>query len=139
MASSFQLSAYRGRTRDFAATLKEYGCSVELNLAAQDVVRLKIFSGDGATPDLEFSSAEPTANGSKVTFTPATGDIVIRVAQGDTEDMSPGNYDCEISVVDDSETDPPDAIKVALIGVFTLLPSGGGPVDKEESSSSSSS
>lgn len=135
---SFNIRIYRNRTRDYTVTLYEADGTTELSLAASDVVRMKIGS-DGATPLLDLDSIDATPAGSKVTFTPSTGDCTVRLAQGDVNGLSPGAYDCEILVIDNSETAPADAAKHAEYGVLFVHPTMGGDLGEEESSSSGES
>lgn len=129
MARSIRLSALQGRTRDFTLTLYEADGTTGVALAAEDVVRVKI-GLRGATPLLDLDSVAATSNGSLVTITSIVAPAVctLRLAQGDLSSLFPGAYDLEVSVVDDSETAPADAIKSATQGVLHVLPSMGGDV-----------
>ena len=133
---SFNIQARNKRTRDYTVTLYEADGSTELTLASDDVVRFKIGS-DGATPVLDLSSIEPSGNDSSITFTAGTGDCVIRLAQGDLAPLK-GAYDCEILVVDNSETAPANAVKHAEYGVLFVHPTMQGDLTEDESSSSQS-
>lgn len=136
---SFNIRIYHNRTRDYTVTLYEADGTTELSLAVNDVVRFKI-GGDGATPKLDLGSDGPTPAGSKITFTPSTGDCTVRLAQGDVNTLTPGSaYDCEILVIDNSETAPADAAKHAEYGVLFVHPTMGGDLGEEESSSSGES
>ena len=84
------------------------------------------------TPVLDLDQTA-TSNGSKVTVD-ETGDgsathcsVTVRLAQGDTDDLL-GAYVCSIEVVDDSETAPADAIKMAEMGVLHFIATGGGDI-----------
>jgi len=134
---SFHIHAWKNRTRDFDVQLYESDGTTEVILAADDVVRFKVGRGSG-TPSLDLNSFEIESGGSKVTFTPGTNDVCVRIGN-DTSGITPGNYDAEISVVDNSETAPADAIKHVEYGVFSLHKTQGGEVGEETSSSSSSS
>ena len=133
---SFEIRTHQRRTRDFTVTLYEADGTTELTLAANDVVRFKIGS-DGAVPLLDLSSIEASGNGSSLTFTAGTGNCVVRLAGGDVANLK-GAYDCEILVVDNSETAPPDAAKHAEYGVLFVHPTMQGDLTEDESSSSQS-
>lgn len=136
--ASIFLRARLGRTADFTIELFESDGTTAFNLQTSDNVRIKIGRGQ-EEPVLDLDSADPTPNGSAVTFTNATNDVALRLAQGDTQDLEPGAYDLEITVVDASETAPVDAIKHVQDGVVFFHPTMAGSVGPEESSGSSSS
>lgn len=129
------IHAYQGRTRDYTVTISFSSGT----LAADDVVRVKIGTR-GSSPVLEIGSDEDSANGSSVTFSTGSTSCTVRIAQGDTEDLT-GNiaYDMEIDVVDGAETSPADAIKFVESGVLFLHKTMGGEVGVDRSSSSSAS
>ena len=81
-------------------------------LAATDQIRLKIGRA-GEAPILDLSSNAPSSNGSTVA---KANPCAVRLDQEDL-DFSPGVYDVEVSVVDDSDS---DAIKHANKGSFIL-------------------
>ena len=126
---SFEIRAAAGRTQDFTVTLKTASAGY-LQLASSDKVRFKMGRACG-TPTLDILSGTATSNSSAVTID-ERGDgeethcsVTVRLAQADTTDLR-GVYDAEISVVDDSETAPADAIKVAEKGTVCIEPSLGG-------------
>lgn len=143
--SSFHMSVYRGRTRDFTVRLFESDGTTAIVLQNDDVVRVKISRGNDLVLDLSSVAGESDDNGSIVLLTtPASGIVTVRIAQDDTVDLETGAYDCEVSVVDNSEPDAPatgpaNAIKHAQYGVMFLHPAPGGVITDEESSGSSSS
>jgi hypothetical protein len=120
---SFKVKAYANRTVDFTVTLKTNSGDY-LQLQSGDVVRVKV--GRVGTVELDLDSAAASANGSSVTVdqlgdgSATHASVTVRLAQGDTNGMR-GAYDCEVLVVDDSETSPADAIKAAEIGVIHVL------------------
>lgn len=123
----FEITAYRNRTADYAGTVKD-AAGAAVVLAADDVLRLKVYRRNGATPHLDIDSTV-TANGSVISIvSAAAGTYVARIAQGDTVNLVPGIYDCELNVVDNSESAPADAIKHVESGVLYLLSTGGGDV-----------
>lgn len=129
---SFGAYVRKGRTADFTVNLYEDDGSTSISLAADDHVRVKIFRRDGATPDLDLDSVAATANGSSVTIdargTDPVASVTVRLAQDDTSGLNLGPYSYEVSVVDNSESSPADAIKHAETGVLNVLPAGGGDV-----------
>ena len=127
---SFLAKAYAGRTLDLTVTIKTDSGGY-LQLAADDVVRVKVGRAGAAAIDLDSVAA--TANGSVVTVD-EVGDgsathasVTVRLAQGDLSGMQ-GAYSMEVLVVDNSETAPADAIKAAEIGVLNVLPTQDGDV-----------
>jgi len=128
---SFEIKAYANRTADYTITIKtDAGGYVQLE--ATDVVRVKI-GRVGATPDLDIDSVAATSNGSLVTVD-QVGDgssvhasVTLRLAQADLTALQ-GVYDCEVLVVDDSETSPANAIKAAEYGIVGILLSQAGDV-----------
>lgn len=140
---SFHIITHTNRTRDFAGTLYEEDGTTRIALSALDVVRFKVGShGDG--PLLEIDSNEATENGSLIRFTVGGGDTAgnytMRIAQGDAAELGAGVFDCEISVVEEDESDAPnEAIKTAEQGCLSILAAMSGTLDLEESSSSGSS
>ncbi len=124
--------AVAGRTEDF--TWSAYGPdgATPVAFSASDKVRFKLARKAGDTPLLDLVSGTVTANGSTVSITdlgnvnddePATGGV--RLAQADTDDFD-GEYHFELNLVDDSETDPADAIKQICRGKIKFLKSQGG-------------
>lgn len=120
-----------GRTEDFKVSLYKTNKKA-LALAAGDIVRVKVCrSPSDDEPLLELSDVA-TENGSIVTITglgvdeqtPAT--VNLRIGQADTEGWSAGDYFAEVIVVDDSETNPADAAKVAGRGIVRVKASPGG-------------
>ena len=100
-----------------------------MTLAATDIVRVKVGQA-GDTPLLDIDSVGPTANGSVVTIdTLSPASVTLRLAQGDTASLN-GLYDIEVNVVDDSETDPDNAIKAAEYGALSVLYSQAGDIGK---------
>ena len=74
-----------------------------------------------------MDTVEPSPAGSRISvdqLEPAL--VTLRVAQADTVVLDAGTYDGEIDVVDDSETSPDNAIKLADHGVVHVLATGGG-------------
>lgn len=128
MAASTQVTIYQTRTTDHTFALYQSDGVTGLVLAASDVVRFKLGRGDGATPDLDLDSAAATANGSVVTIDDLTApaDVTVRFAQADISGLHPGVYRGEILVVDDSETDPADAIKYNQLVVVHVIGTLGG-------------
>lgn len=129
---SFEVKAYANRTFDFTIALKTKSGGY-LQLQAGDVVRVKI--GRVGTVELDLDSVAATSNGSLVTVdelgdgSATHASVTVRLAQGDLTGMQ-GSYDVEALVVDDSETNPADAIKAAEYGCLHVLPSMDGDVGK---------
>lgn len=132
-SNSFAFNHARGRTADYTYTLYEADGSTGVALAASDVVRFKLYSGNNATPILDIASGQsPTDAGSSVTITQISSPAQarIRIAQGDVSSLALGAYDAEIIVVDDSLTSPIDGALSAERGVVNIMASGGGNIDK---------
>jgi hypothetical protein len=126
---SFEFTVTRNRTADKLVRIYEPDGVTPVVLAAADAVRFKLFRRNAATPLVDVVSTSPTASGSRLvvdSLDPAT--VTLRLAQGDTASIEPGVYEAEICVVDDSETNPADAIKQAEHGVVHVLGSAGGGV-----------
>jgi len=126
---SFEASVTRNRTADKKVRIFEADGTTPVVLAAEDVVRFKLYRRDQSDPVIDVDSAADTPNGSGIQvdqLDPA--EVTLRLAQGDTAPLDPGVYDAEICVVDASETNPPQAIKAVESGVVYLLPSAGGDV-----------
>lgn len=106
----------------------------EFALAAGDVVRFKMWplNEDGSAPTLDLDSVGATAGGSIVTIDDVGVDgttaaqVTVRIAQSDTVSLAKGEYRWELAQVDDSETAPADAYKVAGRGVINLTGSATG-------------
>ncbi len=127
---SFEVKGHAARTTDFSVSIKTSSGGY-IQLANDDVVRVKL--GRSGTVALDLDSVAATANGSRVTID-ETGDgsathnsSTVRLAQGDTEDLA-GAYDCEVLLVDNSETAPADAIKAAEYGIVHIIRSLDGDV-----------
>ncbi len=126
----FSVTIYKNRTCDYTVPLDQVD-GTDVVLGATDVVRFKVWRRDAATPDLDIDSVAALSGGSLVTIDNiATGATTVRFGQGDTSSMDPGVYNAEVSVVDDTETNPLDAIKIAEHGIVHLLGSGGGEIAK---------
>lgn len=115
----------RGGTLDWTFELHESDGTTVVNLALTDVVRVKIYRGDQATPDLDLDQAV-NANGSVVTVDDrgdesTAASCTLRLAQGDTLNLSHVCYDVEVGIVDDSETAPADAYKPVQQAVLHVL------------------
>lgn len=128
------IDVYANQTEDLVVKFYKQDAD-EFALAAGDVVRFKMWkhpSGDGAAPDLDLDSVGATANGSVVTVDTVGVDgttaaqVTVRIAQGDTASLATGEYRWEIAQVDDSETAPTDAYKVAGRGTINLIGSAAG-------------
>jgi len=126
--SGFLILQNKNRTKDHQVTITDANAAA-IVLQADDAVRFKIGRGTG-TPSFDLDSKNATANGSTITFTAGKNVATVRIAQDDLTDLEPGAYDCEVAVVDNSETAPANAIKTAdAQGTFVLLRTQGGDVD----------
>mgnify|MGYP003136913972 CR=1 FL=1 len=105
------ISAYKKRQCNETITILD-AAGAEVVLASTDQIRLKIGRA-GETPVLDLSSNSASSNGSTVA---RANPCAVRLDQDDL-DFSPGAYDVEVSVVDDSDG---DAIKHANKGSFIL-------------------
>lgn len=106
------LTAYRKRTCTVTVTVTQSDGSA-VTFASGDVMRVKIGRA-GHAPILDLDSANATSNGSSVS---AANPTTLRLDQDDL-DITPGVYDIEVAIVDDSDS---DAIKHGELGVFNLL------------------
>ncbi len=129
---SFFVRFNKNRTSDDTVNLLETDGTTSLTLAATDVVRFKVYRRDQAIPLLDLDSAAASANDSSITVDELgpspTASVTVRVAQADLLEMDPGIYRGEISIVDDSETAPVNAIKLAKDGVVSVSGTGGGNI-----------
>jgi hypothetical protein len=132
---SFLIHAYSGRTKDYTGALTDDDSAAQ-NLALEDVVRIKIGT-NGQAPDLDIDSDQETGNGSIITFTAGSNAYSLHIDGRDLAVIGSGAYDCEVNVVDASETGR--QIKHAEYGVLFVHPTQTGILDLEESSSSASS
>ena len=128
----------KGRTSSHQFTLyKENGNAFAL--AASDVVRFKLWlspSGDDEAPALDVDSVGATANGSIVTIDGVGSDdvtaatVTVKLGQDDTDGLLVQEYMGELCHVDDSETNPLDAIKRIAFGPVNVRGSSTGDVGK---------
>ena len=125
---SFEVVSHAGRTVDFTVPLYEADGTTSVTLDTTDVVRVQV--SRAGTEVLGLNSTNDTAHSSGITIdsrNPAS--CTVRFAQGDLSGLQ-GAYDVEVLVVDDSETAPTDAAKLAEMGVLHVIPTGDGDVDK---------
>jgi hypothetical protein len=122
---AFEFAVHRNRDHDFTGTIYEADETTEVVLAASDVLRLKVFRRDAATPVLDIDSVAALAGGSVLAFTAATGDYTLKINKADTSGLVVGVYEAELSVVDDSDS---DRIKVAEYGTIGILGAGAGDI-----------
>lgn len=130
---SFEFRLTRNRTTDISITLYESNGSTSITLAASDEVRFKMYRRDADTPDLDLDSAADSGNDSGIDIdnlgpSPAAS-VTVRFAQADLTGLNPGVYKAEVTVVDDSETAPVNAIKHVESGVIYLQEAPGGDID----------
>lgn len=106
-----------------------------VEFSATDAVRFKLAASEGGAALIDIDSGAADADGSIVIIDdlgdeeadppePASGRV--RLAPGSTADLASGRYHGELLLVDDSETDPDDALKVIGRGTFKLRASIGG-------------
>jgi hypothetical protein len=126
---AFLLTVYKNRKREYTISLYETDGTTSITLAVTDVVRLKIYRRDAATPVLDLDSAAASANGSVITVDQLGPSPVASVTatfdQADLLLLEPGVYSCEVDVVDDSDG---DKILHANTGVIQVMPTGGGDI-----------
>lgn len=144
-----QQDLYCGRKEVFYWEAYDDDGTTPIALAAGDVVRAKLAENSGAAPVLDLRSGASTPNDSTVVIDelgsvggmdpdePASGRVIFGPL--DTRDLPAGwtgrdaerrqkKYFLELALVDDSETAPPDAIKVFGRGPLVLHASPGGNV-----------
>ena len=125
----FLIVAKAGRTEDFTIEIKSPSGGY-IQLADDDVVRIKLGRLGTVALDLDQSA---TAAGSLVTKSvlgngsSAHAAVVLRLAQGDTSSFV-GSYEAEVSVVDNSEIAPADAIKPVDSGHVEFTPQQSGDI-----------
>ncbi len=131
---SFLVRFNKNRTSDDVVSLFETDGTTSITLAATDVVRFKIYRRDQETPLLDLDSVAASGNDSSITVDETgpspTASVTLRIAQADALLLDPGIYRGEISVVDDSETAPVDAVKHAEDGIVFVSATGGGDIGK---------
>ena len=126
----FAITAYKKRTTDYQGSLFETDGTTGIALAATDVVRFKAGRGNAAAPDFDLASGTVEALGSTVTIDSivSPAQYTVRLAESDVDTLTPGTYDCEISVADDSETAPANALLHVERGVLHIIDMLGGDV-----------
>lgn len=133
--SRFALYHRSRRTCDYTITLLQSDGSA-FNLASGDTVLVKI-GRNTQEPDLELDSSAPTANGSRLTTTVGSNVVTMRIAENDAAELATGAYECEVVVVDVSES-AGQKTKYAQLGTFFVHPTQQGEPYWTESSESSS-
>ena len=130
---AFEINVQARGTHDFTVPITTASGGF-LQLGASDVVRCKVQRG--STEVLDIDSETATANGSLVTIdelgdgSATNASVTVRFAQEDLTALA-GGYTVIIGVVDDSETAPADAFKVAEAGLLTVsVPAVTGDVGK---------
>ncbi len=129
---SFFVKFNKNRTDDFVVRLVETDGTTSVTLAATDGVRFKVYRRDQATPVLDLDSDAASGNGSSVTVDEEgpspTASVTVRVAQADLLALDPGIYRADVSVADDSENAPANALKAFEDGVVFISGTGGGDI-----------
>lgn len=121
-----------GRLEEYTFEIYQADGKTPEGIAVDDVVRFKLADAVGGAPILDLSNNGPTANGSVVVIdalgqsgvAPAKGRV--RLAPGDTAGLSAVRRYWELNLVDNSETNPADAIKPICRGVLICWASQGG-------------
>lgn len=129
--AEFNLTVFKNRTTDYQFTLYQSDGTTGIVLDSGDVVRFKLGTHFGSTGlSLDVDSVGATANGSVVTINQSTAPAkaTVRFAQGDMSLLKDRVYLGELSVVDNSETAPADAIKHAEAGTVYVQSALGGDV-----------
>lgn len=129
--AEFNITAFKGRTTDYQFTLYQSDGVTGVVLDSGDVVRFKLGTHFGSTGlSLDLDSVAATTNGSGVTINQSTAPAkaTVRFAQADMSGLKDRVYLGEISVTDNSETAPADAIKHAEAGTVYVQASMGGDV-----------
>lgn len=126
----FEIVLYRGRTHTERFTFKDSNGDA-ITIASTDEPRFKVFQGNNTTPELDLYGGA-LANSSVITTLTQSGatlgKVDVQFAQDDTSGLSLGVHDAEISLVDDSGTNPTDPIITAEIGIVHVIGTGGGDV-----------
>lgn len=112
---SIAITAYKNRSSRFTITVTDANGDAAPFETGQDVMRLKI--GDaGSVPLLDLTNLSP---GSLLSFLePRENPATLVLNQSDLDQITPGIYDMEIAIVDDSDL---DKIKHADKGIFVLI------------------
>lgn len=141
--ASFLARINRQRSREFAISIFESDGSTDANLGVGDIIILRIGHnvGSGYETALEIRSGATTDGDSTITYTAATNDCVVRIGSSDAQDLDLPLYDCEISVLDVSDTDSAGSprLKFCEMGVLHVQGSLPEPPELQSSSSSDSS
>jgi len=117
--SSFILYQRKNRTLDHTAALLQAG-GTGFNIAAGDRVQVRIGANMKA-PDLTLDSQGATAGGSTVSLTVGSNELTFRITEADANALQVRTYDCQIVVIDASESSG-QRTKHAQDGIFQILP-----------------
>jgi hypothetical protein len=105
------LHIYRRCTVRKSFKIREADKQTKIQLAADDVVRFKVWDTHDAAPDLDIDSVGALAGGSIVTIdelgngTTTDAQVTVLFDQDDVDDLAAGNYYCELAIVDNSDDD----------------------------------
>lgn len=138
----FRINHYKGRTRDYDIQLFEADGTTEVILAAEDEVYFVAVDCQGNIV-LQADSIADQDGGSNCTFTAGTNNVTLLIGQEDCDDGAIDEgvvFDCEVTVIDDSQnigTPAAKKIKHVEAGNLVLHPSRGGALTDEQSSDSS--
>lgn len=111
---SITITAYKGRSSEHLVTVTDVNGTVS-PFAPTDLMRLKIGNA-GAIPLLDLNNIVPATATSFLS--PRDNPATLTLHQDDLTALTPGIYDLEAAIVDDSDL---DKIKHASKGVFVLL------------------
>jgi hypothetical protein len=116
---SIFITAYKSRSSQESISIyaNETGATL-FTLDTGDKVRVKV-GRLGETPILDVISGTPLAGGTSVT---AENPASLTLDQDDLDDLTPGVYDIEVAVYDNSD----GRIKTAEVGIFHLMNMQGG-------------
>ena len=109
------ITAYKNRSLEFLLTVTDVNGDAAPFELDNDVTRLKIGSA-GGVPLLDLTNLSP---GQLTSFmSPRDNPCTLTLDQADLNAITPGIYDLEVAIVDDSDL---DKIKHADKGVFVLI------------------
>lgn len=118
---SILITAYKGRSSNHLITVTDTNGDTA-DFQATDLMRLKI-GGAPDVPLLEVTNVSPAVD--DTFLTPRENPATLHLHQTDTAALTPGIYDLEVGIVDDSDS---DKFKHASKGVFVLLDTQAGAV-----------
>lgn len=107
------ITAYQSRNTDEQITILDH-TGANADVTSSDKVRIKVGRA-GSAPILDVVSGTPLSGGTQVN---AANPCTLKLYKADLASITPGIYDCEVGVVDASDS---SRFKHAESGVFQLI------------------